>query len=83
MGLVDQIVGVTNKDPAYPFPVMGAMVRYPASAVTPPVGTDPIAWIKGLKPSSLDDRPETGLVQVGLCSRTTRRLSSMAWRTRR
>ena len=59
-GLVDQIVGVTKKDPAYPFPVMGAMVRYPASAVTPPVGTDPIAWIKGLKPSVLATMPKPG-----------------------
>ncbi len=59
-GLVDQIVGVTKKDPAYPFPVMGSMVRYPASAVTPPVGTDPIAWIKGLKPSMLASMPKPG-----------------------
>jgi branched-chain amino acid transport system substrate-binding protein len=59
-GLVDQIVGVTKKDSAYPFPVMGAMVRYPASAVTPPVGTDPIAWIKSLKPSVLTTIPKPG-----------------------
>jgi branched-chain amino acid transport system substrate-binding protein len=59
-GLVDQIVGVTNKDPAYPFPVIGAMVRYPASMVTPPVGTDPIAWIMGLKPSILATIPKPG-----------------------
>jgi branched-chain amino acid transport system substrate-binding protein len=59
-GLVDQIVGVTKKDSAYPFPVMGAMVRYPASLVTPPVGTDPIAWIKDLKPSILATVPKPG-----------------------
>lgn len=59
-GLVDQIVGVTTKDPAYPFPVMGAMVRYPASVVTPPVGIDPIAWIQGLKPSILTTVPKPG-----------------------
>ena len=59
-GLVDQIVGVTEKNSAYPFPVMGAMVRYPASLVTPPVGTDPIAWIKGLKPSVLATIPKPG-----------------------
>jgi branched-chain amino acid transport system substrate-binding protein len=59
-GLVDQIVGVTEKNSAYPFPVMGAMVRYPASLVTPPVGTDPIAWIKGLKPSVLATSPKPG-----------------------
>jgi len=59
-GLVDQIVGVTAKNPAYPFPVMGEMVRYPASTVTPPVGTDPIAWIQGLKPSILTTVPKPG-----------------------
>ncbi len=59
-GLVDQIVGVTKKDPAYPFPVIGAMVRYPAPAVTPPVGMDPIAWIKDLKPSILNSLPKPG-----------------------
>ncbi len=59
-GLVDQIVGVTKKDPAYPFPVIGSMVRYPASMVTPAVGTDPIAWISGLKPSILTTIPKPG-----------------------
>jgi branched-chain amino acid transport system substrate-binding protein len=59
-GLVDQIVGVTKKDPAYPFPVMGEMVRYPATMVTPPVGTDPIAWIESLKPSILATVPKPG-----------------------
>ncbi len=59
-GLVDQIVGVTQKDPAYPFPVMGEMVRYPATMVTPPVGTDPIAWIESLKPSILATVPKPG-----------------------
>jgi branched-chain amino acid transport system substrate-binding protein len=59
-GLVDQIVGVTKKVAAYPFPVMSEMVRYPASAVTPPVETDPIAWIKGLKPSILASMPKPG-----------------------
>jgi branched-chain amino acid transport system substrate-binding protein len=59
-GLVDQIVGVTVKDPAYPFPVMGQMVRYPAALVTPPVGTDPIAWIGKLKPDMLSTLPKPG-----------------------
>jgi len=59
-GLVDQIVGMTKKDPAYPFPVMGDMVRYPAGVVTPSVGTDPIEWIKGLKPSMLVTIPKPG-----------------------
>ena len=59
-GLVDQIVGVTKKDPAYPFPVMGEMVRYPATMVTPPVGADPIAWIKDLKPAIMASVPKPG-----------------------
>lgn len=59
-GLVDQIVGETKKDPTYPFPVMGNMVRYPAAMVTPPVGTDPIAWIEGLKPAILASAPKPG-----------------------
>lgn len=59
-GLVDQIVGVTVKDAAYPFPVMGQMVRYPADMVTPPVGTDPIAWIAKLKPDMLATLPKPG-----------------------
>jgi branched-chain amino acid transport system substrate-binding protein len=59
-GLVDQIVGVTVKDPAYPFPVMGQMVRYPANLVTPPVGVDPIAWIGKLKPDMLATLPKPG-----------------------
>ena len=59
-GLVDQIIGVTKKDPAYPFPVMGEMVRYPATLVTPPVGTDPIAWIRDLKPAIVTSVPKPG-----------------------
>lgn len=59
-GLVDQIVGVTVKDPSLPFPVMGQMVRYPASLVTPPVGVDPIAWIGKLNKSLLATLPKPG-----------------------
>lgn len=59
-GLVDQIVGVTVKDPAYPFPIMGQMVRYPARVVTPPAGIDPIAWIAKLKPDMLATLPKPG-----------------------
>ena len=59
-GLVDQIVGATVKDSAHPFPVMGQMVRYPASLLTPPVGTDPIAWIGKLKPDMLNTLPKPG-----------------------
>lgn len=59
-GLVDQIVGVTKKEAAYPFPVMANMVRYPATLVTPPVGTDPIAWIGHLNASVLASAPKPG-----------------------
>jgi branched-chain amino acid transport system substrate-binding protein len=59
-GLVDQIVGMTRKGAAYPFPIMSDMVRYPASLVTPPVGTDPIAWIGGLKPAMMASVPKPG-----------------------
>jgi branched-chain amino acid transport system substrate-binding protein len=59
-GLVDQIVGVTAKDSHYPFPIIGSMVRYPASLVTPPVGTEPIAWIGKLKASALANLPKPG-----------------------
>lgn len=59
-GMVDQIVGVTRKTAAYPFPIMGEMVRYPASLVTPPVGTDPIAWIGNLKPAMMAGMPKPG-----------------------
>jgi branched-chain amino acid transport system substrate-binding protein len=59
-GLVDQIVGVSKKDAAQPFPIMSEMVRYPASAVTPPVGVDPIAWIGQLKPGMLAQLPRPG-----------------------
>ncbi len=59
-GLVDQIVGETTKDSRFPFPIMGNMVRYPASLVTPPVGVDPIAWIAKMKPSILATLPKPG-----------------------
>jgi len=59
-GLVDQIVGVTRKTADYPFPIMDKLVRYPASLVTPPAGTDPIAWIDKLTPAILADAPKPG-----------------------
>jgi branched-chain amino acid transport system substrate-binding protein len=59
-GLVDQIVGATKKEAAYPFPVMAEMVRYPAALVTPPAGTDPIAWIGQLKADMLAQLPKPG-----------------------
>ena len=57
-GLVDQVIGMTTKDSGHPFPIMGDMVRYPASLVTPPVGVDPLAWIAKLNPSILATLPK-------------------------
>lgn len=59
-GLVDQVIGMTTKDSGHPFPIMGDMVRYPASLVTPPVGVDPLAWIAKLNPSVLATLPKPG-----------------------
>ena len=59
-GLVDQIVGMTQKSSSYPFPIIGKMVRYPANLVTPPVGTDPIAWISKLTPTMVANAPKPG-----------------------
>ena len=62
-GLVDQIVGVTQKNSSYPFPIMGKMVRYPADLVTPPVGADPIEWISKLTPAMVSNVPKPGSYQ--------------------
>jgi len=59
-GLVDQIVGVTQKSSSYPFPIMSKMVRYPANLVTPPVGTDPVSWIGQLTPAMVANAPKPG-----------------------
>ena len=59
-GLVDQVIGMTTKDPSHPFPIMGDMVRYQAGLVTPPVGVDPLAWIAKLNPSILATLPKPG-----------------------
>lgn len=59
-GLVDQVIGMTTKDPGHPFPIMGDMVRYQAGLVTPPVGVDPLAWIAKLNPSILATLPKPG-----------------------
>ena len=59
-GLVDQIVGHDQKGASYPFPIIGKMVRYPANLVTPPVGTDPIAWISKLTPTMVANAPKPG-----------------------
>lgn len=59
-GLVDQIVGVTVKSPAQPFPVIGEMVRYKGDSLMPEAGQDPIAWISTLKPEFAKTLPKPG-----------------------
>jgi branched-chain amino acid transport system substrate-binding protein len=62
-GVVDQIVGETVKTPAYPFPVIGKMVRYKGDSLMAKVGEDPLAWIFTLKPDFLDGMPKPGSYQ--------------------
>ena len=45
-----QLLGVTKRDPKYPFAVIDKMVIVPAELVTPPVGQMSLEWIKGLRP---------------------------------
>jgi branched-chain amino acid transport system substrate-binding protein len=45
-----QLLGVTKRDPKYPFAVIDKMVLVPAELVTPPVGQMSLEWIKGLRP---------------------------------
>ncbi len=59
-GLVDQIVGITVKSPAQPFPVIGEMVRYKGDSLMPRAGQDPIAWISTLTPSFAKALPKPG-----------------------
>jgi branched-chain amino acid transport system substrate-binding protein len=59
-GLVDQVVGVSQKFPGAPYPIMSDMVRYPAEKVTPPPWSDPHKWIGGLTVRFLEDLPKPG-----------------------
>ena len=59
-GVVDQIVGVTQKSEGRPFPVIGEMVRYKGDSLMPQPGTDPIAWISTLKPEFAKSLPKPG-----------------------
>jgi branched-chain amino acid transport system substrate-binding protein len=59
-GLVDQIVGVTMKSEAYPFPVIGEMARYKGDTLMPQTGQDPIAWIATLTPAFAKSLPRPG-----------------------
>ncbi len=57
-GVVDQIVGVTVKSSAYPFPVIGKMVRYKGESLMPAGNEDPIKWISTLKPDFVANAPK-------------------------
>ena len=59
-GVVDQIVGVTVKTSAQPFPVIGDMVRYKGDSLMPQAGQDPLAWISTLKPEFAKSLPKPG-----------------------
>jgi branched-chain amino acid transport system substrate-binding protein len=59
-GLVDQVVGVSQKSASAPYPIMADMVRYPADKVTPPPWSDPHKWISGLTATFLEDLPKPG-----------------------
>lgn len=52
-GLEDQLLGVTKKDPAYPFMVLEKMAIIPADIVTTPVGQKSPEWVKTLTPALL------------------------------
>ncbi|MGN1287242.1 MAG: ABC transporter substrate-binding protein, partial [Bradyrhizobium sp.] len=64
-GLVDQIVGVTVKTSAQPFPVIGDMVRYKGDSLMPQAGQDPLAWISTLKPGFAKSLPKPGSYKIG------------------
>jgi len=59
-GLVDQIVGVTAKTAAQPFPVIGEMTRYKGDSLMPPAGQDAIAWVSTLTPAFAKSLPKPG-----------------------
>ena len=50
-GLEAQLLGVTKRDPKYPFAVIDKMVLVPAELVTTPVGQQSVAWVKSINPA--------------------------------
>lgn len=53
-GVEDQLVGVTKRVDAYPFPVIDDMMIFPAAKIMPPVGQKSEEWIATLKPDLID-----------------------------
>jgi branched-chain amino acid transport system substrate-binding protein len=54
-GLEDQMLGVTQMTPAYPFPIIQGLTIYPGEMVQNPVGTKSPEWVKTLKIDLLKD----------------------------
>jgi branched-chain amino acid transport system substrate-binding protein len=50
-GLEAQLLGVTKRDPRYPFAVIDQMVLVPAELVTTPVGQLSGNWVKSINPA--------------------------------
>ncbi|NEX62171.1 ABC transporter substrate-binding protein [Noviherbaspirillum galbum] len=53
-GLEDQLLGVTKKVSAYPFPILDKMAIYPGDLVTTPVGQKSPDWVKTVKPDLIN-----------------------------
>jgi branched-chain amino acid transport system substrate-binding protein len=54
-GLEDQLLGMTRKVAAYPFPILDKIEIYPAEMAIAPVGQKSVDWVKTLKPGLLKD----------------------------
>ncbi|MDY7579143.1 ABC transporter substrate-binding protein [Herbaspirillum sp. RTI4] len=54
-GLEDQLLGVTKKTAAYPFPVLDKIEIFPAEMLIAPVGEKSMDWVKTIKPALLKD----------------------------
>jgi branched-chain amino acid transport system substrate-binding protein len=50
-GLEAQLLGVTKRNPKYPFAVIDKMVLVPAELVTTPVGEQSPTWVKSINPA--------------------------------
>lgn len=50
-GLEAQLLGLTKRDPRYPFAVIDQMVLVPAELVTTPVGQQSATWVKTIDPA--------------------------------
>jgi branched-chain amino acid transport system substrate-binding protein len=50
-GLEAQLLGLTKRDPKYPFAVIDKMVLVPAELVTTPVGEQSTVWVKSINPA--------------------------------